>query len=271
MMRSCSGDSLGSGAASSSDACAGGVDKGTRKAVREMQQALHQANNASLSLEMSTTGARKRSKCGSQRGGTEEEGKPALTRVEVQPHTPDGRCCKTCPRRDSDEDPVDKALGRVSTDGKALLMVWAYPVKSGRTVGDYCYYCCRVYLREGKPFKMSMTEWKNSIAKAGDKALQGHHKKVKAVVEQIINVHGGKRDAKLNWEEVFNEVLTHFSVKQLKATSNQRRFLTEDEYEEEFGKAFVDGAQKRHERAPTRVRAAFGLSTSLASVCATRT
>ena len=129
-------------------------DSGIRDSgIRKMQEALCDAANAPPgSLRMSSSGAR-RSRAGSQKGDVVEDKKADSVAGDVETDKkssssgpkPDGRVCKTCPRKDSDEDPVDKALG------KACFMCWGYPPwPNGCTRGDQCYYCIRVYLREGK-------------------------------------------------------------------------------------------------------------------------
>ena len=144
-----------------------------------MQDALLAANELSAGLRMSSRGE-KRSSSGSAKGApaSKKEVPAADDVVEVIiVHTPDGRCCKICWRKDSDEDPVDKALGLKSKDGKMRFMSWAYPPRDGKTRGDYCYFCIRIYLREGKAAGLTFEQWGAQIAAKGPTGVAGHEEK----------------------------------------------------------------------------------------------
>ena len=146
-----------------------------------MQEALHNANQDAGKLSLSAGGA-KRSRSGSAKGGGEEHSEPLCPPCVVTPkHTPDGRTCLTCPRRDDQEDPVAVCIGKLTEDGSAVLMAWAYRPPNGKTMGECCYYCMRVYLKDGKTKDMSMKAWKDSIAKKGLQGIALHHAKVTVV------------------------------------------------------------------------------------------
>ena len=143
------------------------------------------ANNDTTKLSMSAGGA-KRSRAGSVRGDIEApDSSIALIPVAVQKHCPDGRTCLTCPRRDDQEDPVAKVVAQLNEDGTVVLMAWGYPPKNGKTVGDFCYDCVRVYLKDGKGIHLSISEWKARLAKKGEKGIAEHHARVIVVSRSI--------------------------------------------------------------------------------------
>ena len=147
--------------------------------IRKMQEARSDAKTASGHLRMSSSGAR-RSRAGSTKGDIEDKKDTADEKtINFLIPKPDGRVCKTCHRKDNDEDPVYKAMGRLGPDGKALFMWWAYsPWPNGLTRGDQCYYCVRLYLREGKVVGMTLKDWQADIGSRGPTGLQGHEMKV---------------------------------------------------------------------------------------------
>ena len=147
-----------------------------------MQEALRTANQDAAKLSLSAGGA-KRSRSGSAKGGGEDHAEPLCPPcgVVTPKHTPDGRSCLTCPRRDDQEDPVAACIGKLTEDGSVVLMAWSYPPKNGKTVGEYCYYCVRVYLKDGKTKDLSMRAWKDEIAKKGPQGIAIHHEKVTVV------------------------------------------------------------------------------------------
>ena len=60
------------------------------------------------------------------------------------PFRPDGRKCRTCPRKDSDEDVVSKTALKISEQ-----MWWGYPpTHQGTTEGYQCGYCKRIFMFE---------------------------------------------------------------------------------------------------------------------------
>jgi len=51
------------------------------------------------------------------------------------PATPDGRKCRLCSNADNSDDPTASGEYRK----------WGYPPKQGKTQGQFCYYCLRVF------------------------------------------------------------------------------------------------------------------------------
>ena len=145
-----------------------------------MQSALAAVNTEPGQLCLSSKGL-KRSRAGSAKGADEKDkvvtADVVITKEKVK-HTPDGKVCFTCPRKDDDEDPVARVLGKVNEDGSVILMGWGYPPKDGKTVGDYCYYCVRVWLKDGRVFGKNLSQWKAALAKQGEKGISLHHQRV---------------------------------------------------------------------------------------------
>ena len=129
-----------------------------------MQEARQSANGAVGRLSLSSGGAKRSSRPGSVRGG-DDLGEPAV-KVIVK-HVPDGRTCLTCPRRDDQEDPVAKVVGKLNEDGSVVLLVWSYPSRNGKTAGDECHCCVCVYLKECKTMDMKIRDWKSWLVKKG--------------------------------------------------------------------------------------------------------
>ena len=73
-----------------------------------------------------------------------EEPKFTLTWTTIKydvPFAPDGRKCRTCPRKDCDNCPVSDAAGVQEQ------MWWGYPPtrKTGTSDGNHCGFCSRNY------------------------------------------------------------------------------------------------------------------------------
>ena len=140
-----------------------------------MQEALLSAHAAVGRLSLSSGGAERSTKPGSVRGD-DDLGEPAVK--DIVKHVPDGGTCLTCPRRDDQEDPVAKVVGKLNEHGSVVLMAWSYPPRNGKTAGDCCHYRMRVYLKEGKTMDMKIGDWKSWIAEKGLAGSGEHQAKV---------------------------------------------------------------------------------------------
>lgn len=148
-------------------------------ATLAMQSAIASLGDDSGPLCLSSRGL-KRSRGGSSKGAVEKGASTPDVVIETRliKHSPDGKVCLTCPRKDNEQDPVAEILGKTNEDGSVIFMAWIYPPKDGRTVGDYCYYCVRVWLKDGKAFGLNIGDWKKALAKKGEKGIELHHQRV---------------------------------------------------------------------------------------------
>ena len=60
---------------------------------------------------------------------------------------------------------------------------------------------------------------------------------MKKVIE-LITKAGGKRDVRVNWDKLADELLRHFKTLQTREVSGRKRFLTHEEYKDEVGHYF---------------------------------
>lgn len=104
-------------------------------------------------------------------------------------HKPDGRVCRLCPAKDSDQDLVDVNL----------LWKWGYPCNTdGSTQGKVCFYCVRVFNARYQ-YKFSITTLQTELGSSTD---------TRKVFNQYLEfcknkfVLAGTHDLKVNWEEV---------------------------------------------------------------------
>ena len=117
------------------------------------------------------------------------------------PFKPDGRKCKTCRHKDSDNDPVSAHRGLVEQ------MWWgSAPSKdTGETVRVHCGYCTRTFLCRIKMTGKTLTDWETDIANDP----QGVEKQ-EAIVECLIKSlceSGKERQQHVDWDAIMTESL----------------------------------------------------------------
>ena len=111
------------------------------------------------------------------------------------------RKCLLCIFFDDDVDPVEKHFGR------QILMFWGRPNgPNGETMGNYCFYCMRIYSANVRGIKgMTVNAYTAQLGKEEKKHDQ-HLALQRCVIKTIID-RGGVRNGHMNWEALEAESL----------------------------------------------------------------
>ena len=114
---------------------------------------------------------------------------------------PDGRGCKFCGCKDSDDDPVDKALGILTSEGKCPTMAWFMdkPIHGKKNEGNSCFYCVCVFQSRYKHKVSSQAALLKDLG-SSESQMASFRSLKDACIQYYID-HDG-RSARLEWAEI---------------------------------------------------------------------
>ena len=184
----------------------------------------------------------------------------ACVQTPVVPPKPDGRACLACGEKDDSEDPVDKALNIVDElIGRPGYRMWAYkPLADGRTSGNHCGYCARVFTGRYQFKKVDPSSASSKLhTMASVIALIGSDQRehrlftsfVKKVIEYFIQ-QGGRENVRLPWEKFEQQILSMLEEFEVRWQDPEDAVWPLDLYIKEFGDPLSNGKNHTKTTAP---------------------
>ena len=150
-------------------------------------------------------------------------------------HQLDGRACKICGETDNSQDPVTKKCRR-----------WYRPPKNGKTQGEICWYCGRVWYAVARAERPTLGQYILVLGQNQEK-LKTHQEHVEFLTK--VSVEAGSHDVSVKWSSCLSSTVTTTQRNRTEVSDDADQHVELEYYKNHFmgglGDPFTNGLGHR--------------------------